>query len=60
MAGTTAKTGLNYDHFKVAYDRNSYDGLSAVYREKVSGLIRTPKHHPVIQQIFEHFSQLEG
>ena len=41
----------------LAYDRNGIDGLSAVLSEKVNGVVRVTKHPPVIQRIYQHFSQ---
>ena len=31
MATKIAKSGLNYDHLKAAFERNGFDGLAAVF-----------------------------
>ena len=35
MATKIGRAGLNYDHLKLAYDRNGFDGLVSVLSEKV-------------------------
>ena len=57
MASKIATAGLTYDHLKLAHDRNGLDGLSAVLSEKVNGVVQVTKHPPVIQQIFQYFTQ---
>ena len=57
MASKIGRAGLTYDHLKLAYNRNGMDGLSALLSEKVNGVVRVTKHPPVIQRIFQHFSQ---
>ena len=57
MANKIAKSGLNYTHLRMAFDRNGYDGLLSVLGEKVNGVVRVTKQGRIIQKIFEHFSQ---
>ena len=57
MASKLATAGLTYDHLKLAHDRNGLDGISALLSEKVNGVVRVTKHPPVIQRIFEYFTQ---
>ena len=52
MAAKIARGGLNYNHLKSAYERNGYDGLSAILGEKVNRTVHVTKHSPVIQKIF--------
>ena len=58
MASKISKSGLNYEHLKMAFDRNGYDGLAAVLGEKVNGVVRVTKQGKIIQKISDHFSQL--
>ena len=57
MASKIATAGLTYDHLKLAHDRNGLDGISALLSEKVNGVVRVTKHPPVIQRLFEYFTQ---
>ena len=57
MAAKIARGGLNYNHLKSAYDRNGCDGLSEILGAKVNSTVCVTKHGPVIQKIFEYFSQ---
>ena len=57
MASKIAKSGLNYEHLKIAFERSGYDGLAAVLGEKVNGVVT--KHGKITQKIFEHFTQLQ-
>ena len=58
MACKIAKNGLNYNHLKIAFERNGFDGLVVVLREKVNGIARVTKQGKIIQKIYQHFSQL--
>ena len=57
MATKIARSGLNYSHLKLAYERNGFDGLSSVLGEMVNGVVCVTKHGPVIQRIVDHFSK---
>ena len=57
MANKIAKSGLNYTHLRMAFDRNGYDGLLSVLGEKVNGVVQVTKQGRIIQKFFEHFSQ---
>ena len=59
MASKIAKSSLNYEHLKMAFERSGFDGLAAVFGEKVNGVARVTKHGKIIQKIFEHFTQLQ-
>ena len=39
MASKIAKSGLNYEHLKMACERSGFDGLAAVLGEKVNGVV---------------------
>ena len=39
MAMKIARSGLNYEHLKVAFERNGFDGLMGVLGEKVEGTV---------------------
>ena len=56
MAAKIAR-GLNYNHLKSTYERNGYEGFSAILGEKVNRNVCVTKHGPVIQKIFEYISQ---
>ena len=56
MATKIAKSGLNYEHLKRAFERSGFDGLAAILGEKVNGVVRVTKHGKIIQKICEHFS----
>ena len=57
MATKIVRAGLNYDHLKLACDRNGFDGLVSILSEKVNGVTRVTKSPCVIQQIFDYFSE---
>ena len=57
MAAKIARGGLNHNHLKSAYERHGYDCLSAILGVKVNRTVCVTKHGPVIQKIFEYFSQ---
>ena len=57
MSMKIAKSGLNYNHIKSAFTRNGFDGLQALFGEKVNGKVRVTKDGCIIQRIFEHFSK---
>ena len=57
MSMKIVKTGLNYNHIKSAFTRNGFDGLQALFGEKVNGKVRVTKDGRIIQRIFEHFSK---
>ena len=57
MSMKIAKSGLNYNHIKSAFTRNGFDGLQALFGEKVNGKVRVTKDGHIIQRIFEHFSK---
>ena len=48
----------NYEHLKVAFERNGFDGLMGVLGEKVEGTVQVTKQSKIVQKIFDHFSQL--
>ena len=56
MATKIAKSGLNYEYLKRAFERNGFGGLAAVLGEKLNGVVRVTKHGKTIQKIYEHFS----
>ena len=58
MATKIARSGLNYEHLKVAFERNGFDGLMGVLGEKVEGTVWVTKQSKIVQKIFDHFSQL--
>ena len=56
MATKIARSGLNYEHLKRAFERSGFNGLAAVLGGKVNGVVRVTKHGKFIQKIYEHFS----
>ena len=40
MASRIAKSGLNYDNLKTAFDRSGFDGIASFLGEKVNGVVR--------------------
>ena len=48
MANKIAKSGLNYTHLRMAFDRNGYDGLLSVLGEKVNGAVQVTKQGRII------------
>ena len=58
MVYKISKSGLNYTHVKLAFDRNNYDGLLSVLGEKANGVVQVTKQGRINQKIFEHFSSV--
>ena len=51
-------SGLSYDHLKLAFERNGYDGLYYLLSEADSntGKPRVTKNHSVVKKVVNHFS----
>ena len=57
MAAKIVGGGLNYNHFKSAYERNGYDGLYAILGEKVNRMFMSQNTVQLFRKSLNTFSQ---
>ena len=60
MGRKIARSGLNYDHLAVAFEKNPIEGLGDLGREHCGTLVRTrvTKSQKIIDKILNYFVKL--
>ena len=50
-----AKSGLLYQHLRLAYERNGEDEIQAFFSERFNGIVRITKCKKIISSVAQHF-----
>ena len=55
MNEKVAKSGLCYQHLRLAYERNGEDGIQVLFSERFNGIVRITKSKKIISSVAQHF-----
>lgn len=55
MPEKIAASGLCYQHLKLSFERNGYDGIESLFKELIDGKPRVTRCKKIISAVFQHF-----